>query len=82
MPDCSAIQTRLDEAIAARDRLMTGSQVVVIVDAFRTRVEYRAADIASLNAYIQQLQAELNSCLAAVSGTPVRPLTKPINFIF
>lgn len=80
MADCSAIQTRLNQAIAARDRLIAGSQVVVIVDAFRSRVEYKPADLSTLTAEIQKLQAEYNACVNP-PGT-VTALTRPVQFIF
>lgn len=77
---CEDIKTRLDDAIAARQRLVTGSQVVVIVDAFRSRVEYKPVDLPDLTAEIQRLQAEYNVCLAACGR--VTPLTRPLRFIF
>lgn len=79
MPDCAAIKTRLDNAIAARDRLIAGQQVVVIVDAFRSRVEYSPAQMPVLIAEIQRLTAEYQSCINP--GTPT-VLTRPLQFIF
>jgi hypothetical protein len=80
MADCSAIKARLDEAIDARARLVNGSQVVVIVDAFRSRVEYKPADLSTLTAEIQRLTAEYNACINP--GQPVVALTRPLRFIF
>jgi hypothetical protein len=80
MADCTAIKNRLDSAITARDRLITGSQVVVISDAQRSRVEYRPADLSTLTAHIAQLQAEYNACVNP--GQPVQALTRPIKFVF
>lgn len=80
MPDCSAIKTRLDNAISARDRLITGQQIVVIVDAFRSRVEYSKSDLPNLTMEIQRLTAEYQACIGP-PGTP-NVLTRPIQFIF
>lgn len=79
MPDCSAIKARLDNAVAARDRLIAGQQIVVIVDAFRSRVEYSKSDLPTLTAEIQRLSAEYQSCISP--GRAV-VLTRPIQFIF
>lgn len=78
MADCTAIKTRLDQLIAARDRLQTGKQIVVIVDAFRSRVEYKPADLNQLYVDIALAQAQYDAC---VNGTPVA-LTKPFQFFF
>ena len=76
---CEDIKARLDNAIAARDRLATGSQVVVIVDAFRSRVEYRPVDIDKLTAYIQLVTAEYQACLNPCKRNV---LTRPVQFRF
>ena len=82
---CEDIKQRLDDAIAAKHRLMTGAQVVVIVDAFRSRVEYRAADADKLTEYIQLTQAQYQACINANTNS-VCPLpnvlTRPVRFIF
>lgn len=62
-----ATQQQLDEAIAARHALMTGKAVVSVGYGTR-KVEYALAQLPALNAYIAQLQAELNPPQAA----PVR----------
>jgi hypothetical protein len=79
MADCAAIKTRLDQAIAAYDRLQTGKSVLVVVDGFRSRIEYAKADQAQLYAYIQQLQVQYNQC---VGGQPALVITRPLNFVF
>lgn len=80
---CEDINQRLQDAIAAKDRLMTGAQVVVIVDAFRSRVEYRPADVDKLTQYIALLQVQYQECLNANSSCPQRNvLTRPTRFIF
>lgn len=76
---CEDIKARLDAALAARDRLIAGEAVVVIVDAFRSRVEYRPADIQTLTTQIARLQVEYNACI-----NPGKPnvLTRPLRFVF
>ncbi len=76
---CEEIKARLDAAIAARTRLVSGAQVVVIVDAFRSRVEYTPMKLADLTAEIQKLTAEYNNC-----NNPGRTvaLTRPVTFTF
>lgn len=80
MADCSALQTRLNNAIAARDRLIGGAQVVTIVDQGRSRVEYKPADLNTLTAEIARLQAEYNACINP--GGPVVAVTRPLTFTF
>lgn len=79
MADCAAIKARLDSAIAARDRLVAGAQVVVIVDGARSRVEYTPAQMPMLTVEIQRLTAEYQLCI-----NPGKPnvLTRPVQFIF
>lgn len=79
MADCSDIKSRLDNAIAARQRLIEGSAISVIMEG-GTRVEYRQADLSTLNASIAQLQAEYNVCVA--DGGKVVAVARPINFWF
>lgn len=86
---CEDILQRLNDAIDARQRLMTGAQVVIIVDAFRSRVEYRPADSDKLAQYIGLLQTQYQACLNANNpqldafGRPIpNTLTKPTQFIF
>lgn len=79
MANCSEIKSRLDNAIAARQRLIEGSAISVLMEG-GTRVEYRQADLGSLNASIAQLQAEYNVCIS--DGSRVTPVTRPINFYF
>lgn len=79
MPDCSAIQTKLDEALSAFHRLTTGGSVRVIVDTDGSRIEYNAANSSKLSAYIQLLQAQLAECQGTATTVAV---TRPINFVF
>lgn len=79
---CEDILQQLNDAIAARQRLITGASVAVIVDAFRSRVEYKQSDLPSLTAEVQRLQAEYNSCIACANHTRVQPSTRPVRFIF
>lgn len=78
MADCAALKTRLDQLIAARDRLLTGKQIAVVVDANRSRVEYTPANSNSLYAEIAKVQAQYDAC---VGGTAVA-LTKPFQYFF
>ena len=76
---CEDIKARLDAALAAYDRLIRGEQVVIIVDAFRSRVEYKAADASELVAAIAVLRVTYDRCLNPLK-TPV--LTTPMRFSF
>lgn len=76
--DCAAIKTQIDNLTAARTRLLSGQQVVVVVDAFRSRVEYKPADVDKLYTEIAKLQAQYDAC---ISGNPV-VMTRPLQFIF
>jgi len=58
------LQQQLDEAIAARHAIVVGKRAARITMGERT-VEYSEANLASLNAYIASLQAQL-------SGNPAR----------
>lgn len=76
--DCTALKTRLDQLIAARDRLLTGKQLVVVVDANRSRVEYTPAKSDELYAEIAKLQAQYNACI----GGTLTVLTRPLQYFF
>lgn len=78
MADCTAIKTKLDEAQAAYDRLVSGQSIRVIVDSDGSRIEYNAANRQALYAYIQDLTAQYATCL----GQPVAVALKPIQFVF
>ena len=67
-----ATQAQLDEAKAARHKLVTGQLVRVFMDQNGERVEYTATNLSALDGYIRKLEGEL-------AGTPSR---KPIGFIF
>jgi 4-hydroxy-L-threonine phosphate dehydrogenase PdxA len=79
MADCSAIKAQLDEANRAYDSISNGAQVVVIVDAFRSRVEYGRANMPELKVKIALLEAQYAACLA---GKPRAVMTRPIQFWF
>ena len=76
---CAEIKTRLDAANRAYDRLVAGEQVVVIVDAQRSRVEYSPAKLSDLTQQIQVLQAQYDAC---VNPGKVTALTRPVTFRF
>lgn len=76
---CEELKTRLDNAIAAHDRLVNGESVFVIVDAFRSRVEYTKANLGDLKQAIARLQVEYEKCINP--GKRVF-LTKPVQFVF
>jgi hypothetical protein len=57
----------LADAKAALHRLLTGAAAASFTDSNGERVEYQAANIARLQAYVSQLEAEL--------GGPKRPHT-------
>jgi len=78
MADCTALKTRLDQLISARDRLLTGRQIVVVVDANRSRVEYTPANSNSLYAEIAKLQAQYDACIGGVPTV----LTRPFQYFF
>lgn len=78
MADCAAIKTKLDAAIDAYDRLVSGRSVRVVWDSDRSRIEYTSANLPSLNAYIQRLTVEYAACI----GQPIAAATKPIQFVF
>lgn len=79
MADCAIIKAQLDEAKRAYDSISNGQQVVVIVDAFRSRVEYARANMGELKAKIGLLEAQYAACVA---GNPRAALTRPIQFWF
>jgi hypothetical protein len=66
-------QQLLDEARAAKHKLVTGTLTRVFMDQNGERVEYTATNLGALDAYIRQLEAEL-------AGVP--RARKPIGFIF
>lgn len=70
-------QQELDAARLAYHNLMTGKMARVIVDQNGERVEFVAANVARLQAYIQTLEAE---CSAAATGRP--RVRGPFGFIF
>lgn len=76
---CEDIKARLDNAIAARDRLVNGEQVVIIVDAFRSRVEYKPSDLPHLTAQIGLLRVEYDKC---INPGKRHVLTRPVQFYF
>ena len=76
---CEALKARLDNAIAAHDRLVNGESVFVIVDAFRSRVEYTKANLSDLKQAIARLQVEYDKCINP--GKRIF-LTRPIHFRF
>lgn len=69
-----ATQAQLDEAKAARHKLVTGQLARVFMDQNGERVEFVATNIAQLDAYIRQLETEL-------APTTFR-VPRPIGFIF
>jgi hypothetical protein len=77
---CEDILANLNAAKNALQALQTGAQVVVIVDAFRSRVEYTPAKKPELIAYVAYLQAQYNACMNP--NGPVIPITRPIRFVF
>jgi hypothetical protein len=66
-------QQLLDQAKDARHKLVTGQLARVFMDQNGERVEFVATNIAQLDAYIRQLEAEL-------AGVP--RARKPLGFIF
>jgi hypothetical protein len=76
---CADIKARLDAANRAYDRLVAGEQVVVIVDAFRSRVEYKPAELSQLTQQIAVLQAQYNAC---INPGKITALTRPVTFRF
>ncbi len=68
---------KLQEAKDAYHALLTGKTARVVVDQNGERVEFVAANAASLLSYIQTLEAE---CLRVVLGN--RPRPGPFGFIF
>ena len=76
---CEEIKARLDAANAAYDRLARGEQVVIIVDAFRSRVEYKPSNLSELFSAIQLMQVEYDRCINPTQ----RPIaTTPVRFSF
>jgi hypothetical protein len=53
--------------------------VVVIVDAFRSRVEYKPSNLQELTQQIAVLQTQYDAC---INPGKVMPLTRPIRFSF
>lgn len=73
-------QQKLDEAQAAYHKLMTGLSARVVVDGSTgERVEFTAINAPKLYAYIQALQAQLNTELGVVT-TPCS--SGPLQFLF
>jgi hypothetical protein len=68
-------QQKLDQARAARHRILTGTMVRVFVDQNGERVEYSASNIARLESYIAELEAEL-------AGTPSIMIRRPLGYFF
>jgi hypothetical protein len=66
-------QQKLDAALDAKHKLVTGQLARVFMDQNGERVEYTATNLDNLNRYI----AELQSLVAGVSQA-----RKPIGFIF
>lgn len=77
MADCAAIKARLDSALSAYDRLVTGGAIRVVQDSDGSRIEYTAANSARLYADIGLLQAQYDAC----TGKPA-VVTRPLTFIF
>lgn len=73
----ATLQDNLDEATAAYQALMTGTQVRVTVDQNGERVEFATSNAVKLFAYIQSLKAEI---AAAACGTPTKQV--PLQFTF
>lgn len=77
MADCTALKDRLDALNAARDRILTGGAVRVIVDSDGSRVEYTATRLSDLLQEIIRAQAAYDAC-AGVTAV----LTRPLTFVF
>lgn len=78
----AALQTRLDEALAAYHELMTGTSARVVVDQNGQRVEYAVANAARLNAYILSLKSQLGFDLTDPCAAGGMIPTAPAGFIF
>jgi len=64
----TVLQQRLDEARTAYHLLQTGRSARVVVDQNGERVEFTAANRASLYAYIRELEAQLPAAPSVTSG--------------
>lgn len=69
-------QARLTDATSKRHDIVTGTAVKRFVDQNGEQVEYSAANLTALDAYIRSLEELLNPCVAAYN----RP--RPIGFTF
>lgn len=80
MPAIIATKATLDEARKAYHALMTGTSARVLVDQNGERVEFVAANKASLYNYILQLEAALGTACGASPSLPAN--VGPAGFIF
>lgn len=66
------LQEQLADAKAAYQLVVTGKQANVIVDANGERVQYAAANIGVLAAYIRSLEAQIQGlCMPFASRGPI-----------
>ncbi len=72
----STLQTWLDEALAAKQKILTQSAAVE-VSSPDGLVKFSEADIDKLNAWIQQLQSWISS-----GGMTATPIQRPVRFLF
>ena len=65
-------QEMLDQAIAARHEIITGTRAVSVSSSSGRSVTFTAASLAALDAYIAQLRRQLG--LPTGIGRPITPL--------
>jgi hypothetical protein len=86
--NCQAIANWIQQLEQARISLMSGQQVVVLVDAFRSRVEYNKGDLARLTQEIALKRAQYTACVRGCLRRPGDPrpdrvvMTRPLQFFF
>ena len=83
---CGNFLAALESAVAARAALLRGTQVVLVVDAFRSRISYHPSDLPKLTEEIGLLRAQYEACVkhgCDEFGNPKRPvMTRPLTFFF
>ena len=60
--NCNDLAERLRDAKDAYYRILTGQNVIIVIDQNGERVEYQKANITALAEYIRKLELEYASC--------------------
>nr|DAP77654.1 MAG TPA: Head to tail joining protein [Caudoviricetes sp.] len=66
--NCNDLADRLRDAKDAYYRILTGQNVIIVIDQNGERIEYQKANITALAEYIRKLELELASCSGGVKA--------------